>query len=86
MTVNRHENRSRFPNYQNTLCAPATIYDTEDAVEAFTAAEKLLHKLQSEEKFQNILQNLHQLPSQKFLSSLKSMSANEGECCCMVIN
>ena len=79
MTVNRHENRSRYPNYQNPPCAPATTYDTEDAVEALAAAEKLLHKLQSEEKFQNVLQNLCQLPSRKFLSSLKSMSANEGE-------
>ena len=79
MTINRHENRSRFPNYQNPPCAPATTYDTEDAIEAVTATEKLLCQLQSEEKFHSVLQNLCQLPSQKFMSSLKSISVNQGE-------
>ena len=78
MTVNRHENRSRFPNYQNYPCAPATIYGVEDALEAFQATSKLLHLLQGDEKLKAILQDLGQLPARRFMSALQFMPDNQG--------
>ena len=78
MSVNRHENRSRFPNYQNPPCAPASIYDTEDAQEAFSAAKKLLEQLKSEVKFYEVLGDLDQMPAKKFVSTLRSMPDNQG--------
>ena len=63
MIVNRHENRSRFPNYHDPLCAPASVYNLKDAQEALAATEKLLHCLQSEEKFQEVLGDLSHIPS-----------------------
>ena len=78
MTVNRHENRSRFPNFQNPPCAPATIYDVEDAQEALQATSKFLHLLQLEEKFCETLQDLGQLPARRFMSILQSVSDNQG--------
>ena len=62
MIVNRHENRSRFPNYHDPLCAPASAYSLKDAQEAFAATERLLHCLQSEEKFQEVLADLSHIP------------------------
>lgn len=62
MIVNRHENRSRFPNYHDPLCAPASAYSLKDAQEAFAATESLLHCLQSEEKFQEVLADLSHIP------------------------
>ena len=81
MSVNRHESRSRFPNYQSLPCAPASIYDVDDAREAYVATDKFLCKLQSEEKFSGKLGNLDQLPAKRFMSSLKSMSNNQGMLC-----
>ena len=78
MSVNRHENRSRFPNYQNSPCAPATAYDAEDASEATRATGKLLHVLQSKPKLQGVLGDLTQLPVARFLSSLKSTQDGQG--------
>ena len=78
MTVNRHENRSRFPNYQNYPCAPATIYSVEDAQEAFDATSKLLDLLQSDEKLKDVLQDLGQLPARRFMSALQYMPDNQG--------
>ena len=78
MTVNRHENRSRFPNYQNYPCAPATIYDINNAQEAFQATSKFVHLLQSEGKLSSILQDLGQLPARRFMSSLQYMADNQG--------
>jgi HEPN domain-containing protein len=63
MIVNRHENRSRFPNYHDPLCAPAAVYTLKDAQEAFAATEKLLQCLQSHEKFQEVLDNLSNVPT-----------------------
>ena len=78
MTVNRHENRSRFPNFQNPPCAPATVYDVEDAQEALQATTKFLHLLQSEEKLSETLQDLGQLPARRFMSILQTVSDNQG--------
>ena len=78
MTVNRHENRSRFPNYQNYPCAPAAIYSGEDAQEAFQATSKLLHLLQADGKLSAILQDLGQLPARRFMSALQYMPNNQG--------
>ena len=58
MIVNRHENRSRFPNYHDPLCAPASVYSLKDAQEAFAATGRLLQCLQSHEKFQKVLSNV----------------------------
>ena len=78
MSINRHENRSRFPNYQNPPCSPASIYDIEDAKEAFLATTKFLRLLQSEEKFHEVLGDLGQLPARRFMSVLQSMPDNQG--------
>ena len=78
MTVNRHENRSRFPNYQNPPCAPATVYYIEDAQEAFRATLQLLQVLQGEEKLSNVLQDLGELPTRRFMSTLKSSVQDQG--------
>ena len=78
MTVNRHENRSRFPHYQNYPCAPATTYSVEDAQEAFEATSKLLNLLQSDEKLKDVLQDLGQLPARRFMSALQYMPDNQG--------
>ena len=63
MIVNKHENRSRFPNYHDPLCAPASVYNLKDAQESFVATERLLHCLQSEEKFQEVLGDLGCIPT-----------------------
>ena len=63
MIVNRHENRSRFPNYHDPLCAPASVYSLKDAQEAFAATERLLQCLQSHEKFQEVLDDLSNVPT-----------------------
>ena len=63
MVVNRHENRSRFPNYHNPPCAPASTYNLKDAQEAFAATERLLHCLKSQEKLQQELGDLTYKPA-----------------------
>ena len=63
MIVNRHENRSRFPNYHSPPCAPASMYNLTDAQEAFAAIERLLHCLQSEAKFHQVLGDLSDIPT-----------------------
>ena len=78
MSVNRHENRSRFPNYQNYPCAPATIYSVEDAQEAFEATSKLLDLLQSDKKLKDVLQDLGQLPARRFMSAIQYIPDNQG--------
>ena len=78
MTVNRHENKSRFPNYQNPPCAPASIYNTEDAQEALLAAKKLIEGLKLEDKFSQVLGDLDKMPVKKFVSTLRSMPDNQG--------
>ena len=83
MTVNRHEHRSRFPNYQNPPCAPASIYDTEDAEEAYLATKKFLELLKSEQTFCQVLGDLGQMPAKKFVSTLRSMPDNQGMNYCM---
>ena len=81
MSVSTHENKSRYPNYQNPPCAPASIYTTEDANEAFLAAKMLIEKLSSEEKFNQVLGDLDQMPARKFVSTLRSMRVDQGKFC-----
>ena len=81
MTVSRHESRSRFPNYQNPPCSPASIYDVEDAEEAFRAVLKLLHMLQKEEILTAVLNDLGQLPTKRFMSVLQSRQSDQGKLC-----
>ena len=78
MTLSSHEHRSRFPNYQNPPCAPASIYDVEDAQEAYEATLKLLRVLQSQDKLYEDLRDLGQLPERRFMSVLQSMPNNQG--------
>ena len=82
MIVSKHETRSRFPYYKNPPCAPASIYHTEDAKEAFQATSNLLHCLQSEEKFKEVLKDLNELPARRYMSVLLTMSDNQGKCSC----
>ena len=63
MIVNRHENRSRFPNYHDPLCAPASVYSLRDAQEAFAATERLFQCLQSHEMFKEVLSDLSNIPT-----------------------
>ena len=63
MIVNRHENRSRFPNYHNPSCAPASMYRIEDAQEAFEATKRLLQCLISEERLREVLGDLNHIPA-----------------------
>ena len=78
MSVSTHENKSRYPNYQNPPCAPASIYTTEDANEAFLAAKMLIEKLSSEVKFNQVLGDLDQMPARRFVSTLRSMPGDQG--------
>ena len=77
MCVSTHENKSRYPNYQNPPCAPASIYTTEDANEAFLAAKMLIEKLRLEDKFTQILGDLDQMPTKKFVSTLRSVLGDQ---------
>ena len=77
MCVSTHENKSRYPNYQNPPCAPASIYTTEDANEAFLAATMLIEKLRLEDKFTQILGDLDQMPTKKFVSTLRSVLGDQ---------
>ena len=79
MSISTHENRSRFPNYQNPPCAPASIYDTEDAEEAFLAAKKLIEHLKSEDKFSQILGDLEEMPVRRYISTLRSVTEKQGK-------
>ena len=79
MCVSTHENKSRYPNYQNPPCAPASIYTTEDANEAFLAAKMLIEKLRSEDKFTQVLGDLDLIPARKFISTLRSVSADQSK-------
>ena len=45
MSVNMHENKSRYPNFQIPPCAPVAVYQPSDAQETLTAVEKLLKVL-----------------------------------------
>ena len=78
MVVNRHENKSRFPNYQSPPCAPASFYNVEDAKEAYSATKSLLDGLQTEERFHHILGNLDQVPTVTPTAVFQSIPDNEG--------
>ena len=84
MIVNRHENRSRFPNYQNPPCAPVSIYTLKDAREAFAATKKFFHSLQTEEKFHSVLGDLGQIPTVASADVFPSLPNSPGKCYSML--
>ena len=82
MCVSTHENKSRYPNYQNPPCAPASIYTTEDANEAFFAAKMLIEKLSLEDKFTQVLGDLDHMPARKFVSTMRSVPEDQSKFLC----
>lgn len=78
MLVNRHENRSRFPNYHNPPCAPVSMYHLKDAQEAFAATERLLHCLISEETLQEVIGDLTHIPTVVPTTVLQSLKNSSG--------
>ena len=79
LQVNEHSNKSRYPNYQVPPCAPASIYTSLEAVEALRAAHRLILEIKKDDELDEIIEDLEDLPEQRFSSLLSAISVKEGK-------
>ena len=68
--INKHRNISRYPHYQLSPCAPASLYTSLEAMEALRATKKLIEKINEDKDLCELFGALEDLPEQTFRFSL----------------
>lgn len=75
MVVSVYETKSRYPSLHNSFTAPAAVYVPSDSAEAFGAVSTLITSLTAVQVISEIIGDLGITPKPKFISSMKSTSA-----------
>ena len=71
MVVSAYENKTRYPHFHNPVCAPATVYTRENAVEVLSAVTTLMESLIKVNLLRDVIGGLTIMPKPRFVSSMR---------------